>query len=80
MREEVRDTEPMEAPGSQLERSLIDEFLRARGHDARSIAALSEQARDELLEDASSYAALKLAEIEARARYVTELHGSNAIE
>ena len=56
------DPPPLQDPERQLERALIDEFLRVRGHDARSV-------------EASVHAASKLAEIEARARFVHELHG-----
>lgn len=66
---------PLQDPEGQLERALIDEFLRTRGHDARSVKTLAEDERKQLLRDASVYAAAKLTEIEARARFVHELHG-----
>jgi hypothetical protein len=66
---------PSEYPEARLERALIDEFLRTRGHDSGSVDRLPEPERKRLLQDASIYAAGKLAEMEARARFVHELHG-----
>lgn len=62
-------------PMKQLEEALIDEFLRARGHDRRSVHALPEDQARRLLTDASVHASSKLSEVEARAHYVHELHG-----
>jgi hypothetical protein len=64
----------MQDPEAQLERALIGEFLQARGYDLRALDALPEDQRKHLLESASVYAAGKLAEIEARARFVHEVH------
>lgn len=61
---------------AELERTLIREFLRLRGHDGTSLAALTEQERAALLAEASKYAGVKLAEVEARAHFVHEIHGS----
>ena len=66
---------PLQDPEGQLERALIDEFLRTRGHDSRSVETLPDDERKRLLQDASVHAAGKLTEIEARARFVHELHG-----
>jgi hypothetical protein len=66
---------PLQNPEGQLERSLIEEFLRTCGHDSRSVETLPDDQRKRLLQDASVSAAGKLAEIEARARFVHELHG-----
>jgi hypothetical protein len=67
---------PMQDPEGQLERALIDEFLRTRGHDSTSVETLPDGERNGLLREASIYATAKLAEIDARARFVHELHGS----
>ena len=69
------DIAPMGDPEAQLERALIGEFLQARGYDAASLDALPDDLRKPLLEQASIYAAGRLAEIEARARYVHQIHG-----
>ena len=68
---------PAEDPEARLERAFIDDFLRSRGHDSASIAGLSEPERQRLLQEASTYAAGKLTEVEARARFVHELHGEH---
>jgi hypothetical protein len=65
----------MRDPEGELERALIDEYLRSLGHDKRSVEALPEPEQRRLLEAASVYAAGKLTEIEARAHFVHDLHG-----
>ena len=65
----------LHAPESELERSLVSEFLRMAGHDADSLQRLPELDRNRLLAAASTYAADRLAEVDARARYVHVLHG-----
>lgn len=69
------DVRAMQDPEGQIEQFLIDEFLRARGLDAPALQVLSEGDRRHLLQEASTHAAGKLAEIEARARFVHDLHG-----
>lgn len=62
------------APLGQLERSLIDEFVRNRGHDPHKLADLPEHEREKLLVDASVYASGKLTEVEARSHFIDEIH------
>jgi hypothetical protein len=69
------DVRPMQDPEGQMEQVLIDGFLLARGLDSQLLQALPEADRRHLLQEASIYAAGKLAEIEARARFVHDLHG-----
>ena len=73
---EAAGVTPRQDPEGQLERALIDEFLRTHGHDARSVAALPADERIRLLQDASVHACARLTEIEARAHFVHELHGT----
>jgi hypothetical protein len=63
-----------EAPLSQLERSLIREYLLMRGHDRDSLARLAGPERDALLKEASVYASGKLSEVEERSQFVHGLH------
>ena len=70
------DGQPLLNPEGQLEQTLIQEFLRARGYDARALEALPEEDRKRLLTEASIHAAGKLAEVEARAHFVKDVHGS----
>ena len=53
--------------------ALIDEFLAEHGHTLQSVDKLSPGDRRELLRRASSYATLRLAEIESRAHFVDDL-------
>jgi len=69
------ETRAMGDPEAQLERNLIEEFLRSRGLDWHALHALPEDQATRVLKEASMYAASKLAEVEARAHYVHELHG-----
>jgi len=57
-----------------LERSLIDEFVRARGHDPRNLMDLSDEERQRLLKEASVYASGRLMEVEARSHFLDEIH------
>jgi hypothetical protein len=60
-------------PFGQIEQSLIEEFLRSRGHDTRSVEALPAAERHALLAEASVYASSKLTEVESRSHYLDEL-------
>ena len=73
---EAAGVTPRQDPEGQLERALIHEFLRLRGHDATSMAALPAGERTRLLQEASVHACARLTEIEARAHFVHELHGT----
>jgi hypothetical protein len=68
------DTHSLDAPLSQLERSLIDKFIRARGYDPHRLADLPQHKRETLLADASVYASGKLTEVEARSHFLDEIH------
>ena len=62
------------APLGELERSLIAEFIRARGYDPNKLGELTEHDRHELLAAASVYASGKLGEVEARSHFLDEIH------
>ena len=61
-------------PNGPLERLLIGEYLESRGQTRRTVRDLPEREALSLLEAASDYASLRLAEIIARAHYVDEIH------
>jgi hypothetical protein len=67
--------QPLQDPNGLLESELINEFLRTRGYDRRSLDSLPDDERRRLLRQASIHAAGKLTEIEARAHFVDGLHG-----
>lgn len=75
MRAKESDTRKIQDPEGQLENALIEDFLRARGLDAAALHALPDDEIKRVLTEASVYAAAKLAEVEARAHYVHEIHG-----
>lgn len=62
-------------PKEDLERAYIREYLRNQGHTLESVQKLSEQEKKELMTAACRYAALKMAEIESRARFAETIHG-----
>jgi hypothetical protein len=64
----------MEDPEGRLEAAFIEEYLQARGYDAQALRALTEEEAKRVMKDASMYAAMKLAEVEARAHFVHEIH------
>ena len=68
------DIRPLEEPLAELERRLIDEYLRSAGHDPDALRARHDDAARKLLTDAAVYAATKLTEIESRSHYLREIH------
>lgn len=69
-----RAERPIEDPQAGLERALIEEYLREHGLNLTTIDLKAPGERRALLVQAAQYAAMKLAEIDARAAYVDELH------
>ena len=65
--------QPMEYPRAQLERALMDEYVRLHGYDPGSVRLRPETEVMTLLEAASEYAADKLAEFESRAHDVHDI-------
>jgi uncharacterized protein (DUF2336 family) len=74
---ERRDV-PLEDPQARLERALVDEYLRrTSGCDMHTVHQLGAERARALLREAELYAAAKLAEVEARATYVHDIHGTS---
>jgi hypothetical protein len=71
---EVSDVPPLDDPEATLELALIEEFLHEQGCDLTTLAGFADEARQQLLLDAAAYAAGCLAEIQARAHYVSDIH------
>jgi hypothetical protein len=76
MSSELSDAVPLSDRFAQLERAFIDEFLRLQGYDYVTLNTLSDVQRHAMLTSASTYAATKLAEIESRAHYIHDIHGT----
>jgi len=74
---EPPDTAPLQDRFAQLERAFIDEFLRLQGYDHITLNTLPDLQRHAMLAAASTYAATKLAEIESRAHYIHDIHGTS---
>ena len=72
---EMPNVPPLEEPLAELERRLIDEFLRSAGHDPDALRARHDEESRKLLVQASIYAANRLTEVETRAHYVRSLRG-----
>jgi hypothetical protein len=70
-----RDGSHMVDPNAGLERAMIEEFIRTQGYDPARLQDLPEELRRRVQREASTHAAARLAEMEARAHYVHELHG-----
>jgi hypothetical protein len=60
---------------AELERRLIDEYLRSAGQDPDTIRGSHDERSRELLTAASTYAASRLTEVETRAHYLRSLRG-----
>jgi len=74
---DLTDTVPMEEPLAELERHLISAYVAGAGEDLHLLHTRSDEAARHLLAEASSYASVKLSEIEARFRYLHALHGDS---
>ena len=68
------DIPPLEEPLAELERRIIDEYIRGLGHDPDHLRALMDPGARKILVEASTYAATRLSEVEARSHYVRVLH------
>jgi len=65
----------LEDPQAKLEKALIEEYLRQRGYSLADVDFKKPDERQQLLTEAARYAAVRLAEIDARAAYVQQIHG-----
>jgi hypothetical protein len=64
----------MKDPQAELARHYIEAFLRDKGYSWQSVQGLPEAEARQLFIEASTYTALKLAEIEDKAHLVHVLH------
>lgn len=70
----TEQAEPMEDRNALLEKALIEEYLHEKGYSLEDIKKLPAEAVKKLMKEASQYASLKMAEVEARAHFIKELH------
>jgi hypothetical protein len=66
----------LEDPNAQLETALIDDFLCTRGLDRHKLQDLPQAQATQLRKEASAYATCRLTELESRAHFVQEIHGT----
>jgi len=66
----------MEDPEAKLATVYIEEYLQQRGHTLESLCTLPKEQAKQLMIEASTYAAVKLAEVDTKARAVKEIHGA----
>lgn len=74
MKPDLTDVAPIQEPLAELERRIIDEYIRGRGHDPAALRSSTDPAARSILIEAATYAATRLTEVEARSHYVRELH------
>lgn len=67
----------MQEPEAALEMMYIEAYLRAKGHTLHSLQALPEEEARQLMVEASTYASTKLAEVETRAKFMQDIHGTS---
>lgn len=61
-----------------LERCLIEEYLKNKGHTRESLKRLPDDEAHQIMKEASTYASGKLSEIEIRARFTRDLHNAGS--
>jgi hypothetical protein len=70
-----KDAPAFDGPQAPLEMMFIDEYLHTKGFSSiKELCNLPENEAKQLMIDACRFASLKLAEIESRAKFRTELH------
>lgn len=60
-------------PQAPLEKMYIEEYLREKGYDLKSIHRLPEAEMKRLMREACTYASTRLAEVESRAQFRREI-------
>lgn len=68
----------MEDPQAKLGRMYVEEYLRNKGHTWESVRALSEEAAKKIMVEASTYAAIKVCEVDARADVIKRIHDAQS--
>ena len=72
------DGQPVQPPLAELERHLIDAYLAGAGYDYHTLITRQDDEARRLLREASAFASARLSEVEARLRYLENLHGEPA--
>ena len=67
----------MQDPQAQLARLYVEEFLRAKGLTVETVHDLRSETAHQIMVEASTYAALKLAEVENKSKVIQAMHGGS---
>ena len=67
----------MQDPQAHLARMYVEEFLRSKGLTVETVRDLPPEITHQIMVEASTYAALKLAEMEKKSQVARELHGGS---
>jgi hypothetical protein len=70
---------PVEDPHARLEMMYIVEYLKSKNYQLAELAALPDKEVKQLMEEASSYASLKLTAVETGASFVDALHADDVM-
>ena len=63
-----------EGPQNALERKYMREYLLEKGYQMEDLAQLPQEKAQQLMREACQYAALKLAEVEAKGHFRKKIH------
>lgn len=67
----------MQDPQAQLAKMYVEEFLRSKGLTVETVHDLPTETTHQIMVEVSTYAALKLAEVEKKSQVIHELHGGS---
>ena len=70
-----RDKCYTEGPQTILEHHFIETYLLSRGYRLADLETLPEETAKRLMKEACTFASLKLAEVESRARFQEKIRG-----
>jgi hypothetical protein len=65
---------PQEEPKAALENKYIEDYLLSKGYRRKDLQSLPKEVAKTLMREASTYASLKLADIEARSKFRDKIH------
>jgi hypothetical protein len=67
----------MQDPQEKLAQMYVEEYLRGKGQTMQTLLKLPEADAKRIMTEASTYAAMKLCEVERRAAIIHEIHGAS---
>ncbi len=67
----------MQDPQAKLGQMYIEEYLRNKGFSWQQVCEMPPEQAKKLMVEASTYAAMKLTEVDARANVVKQIHDAS---